>query len=168
MSDRVFPNGYFKKQNIIDYEINSDALLTYHNSFSNGLNVNAAVGGNIMYSYYDLLSAAVIGLNTPGVYSLANGVSDPQVRTTIYKKQVNSLYFTANFSYKNKLFLDITGRNDWSSTLPKNNRSFFYPSVSVSCIINEMVRMPEQINLLKLRASWAQVGNDTDPYKTSG
>lgn len=168
MSDRVFPNGFFKKQNVIDYEINSDALLTYHNSFSNGLNVNAAVGGNIMYSYYDMLSAAVIGLNTPGVYSLANGVSDPQVVTTIYKKQVNSLYFTANFSYMNKLFLDITGRNDWSSTLPKNNRSFFYPSVSVSGILNEWIRMPKEISLLKLRASWAQVGNDTDPYKTSG
>lgn len=167
ISDRVFPNGYFKKQNIFDYEINSDALLTYHTSLDNGININAAAGGNIMYSYYDMLSAAVVGLNTPGVFNLANGVSDPQVIPSTIKKQVNSLYFTANFSYLNKLFLDITGRNDWSSTLPKKNRSFFYPSVSLSAPLNEWISMPRQISLLKLRASWAQVGNDTDPYKTS-
>lgn len=167
LSDKVYPTGYFKKQNIFDYEVNSDALLTYHNSLDFGLNINAAAGGNIMYSYYDMMSASVIGLNTPAVFSLANGVSDPQVRQSIIKKQVNSLYFTANLSYLNKIFLDITGRNDWSSTLPKKNRSFFYPSISLSGVINELISMPKEISLLKLRASWAQVGNDTDPYKTS-
>lgn len=167
LDDKVYPTGYFKKQNIFDYEINSDALLSYHDSFDNGLHVNAAVGGNMMYSYYDMLSAAVIGLNTPGVYKLSNGVSDPQVVTTIRKKAVNSLYFTANFAYEDKLFLDISGRNDWSSTLPRQNRSFFYPSVSLSGILNECVKLPSEISLLKLRASWAQVGNDTNPYKTT-
>lgn len=167
LDDKVYPNGYFKKQNIFDYEVNSDALLSYHDSFDNGLHVNASAGGNLMYSYYDLLSAAVVGLNTPGVYKLSNGISEPQVRTTIRKKSVRSLYFTANFAYLNKLFLDVTGRNDWSSTLPRRNRSFFYPSVGVSALLNEWVRLPRAIDLLKLRASWAQVGNDTDPYKTS-
>ena len=65
------------------------------------------------------------------------------------------------------LFLDITGRNDWSSTLPRKNRSFFYPSVSLSGVLNSMMKMPKWVNLLKVRASWAQVGNDTQPYKTS-
>lgn len=167
LDDKVYPTGYFKKQNIFDYEANSDALLSYHDSFDNGLHVNAAVGGNMMYSYYDMLSAAVIGLNTPGVYKLSNGISEAQVGTTIRKKAVNSLYFTANFSYEDKLFLDISGRNDWSSTLPEQNRSFFYPSVSLSGVLNEWVKLPDEISLLKLRASWAQVGNDTDPYKTS-
>lgn len=165
--DKVYPNGFFKKQNIMDYEVNSDALLSYHDSFNNGLHVNAAIGGNMMYSYYDLLSAAVVGLNTPGVYKLANGISNPQVNTVIRKKMVNSLYFTANFAYRDKLFLDITGRNDWSSTLPSKNRSFFYPSVSLSGIVNEWVELPKVISMLKVRASWAQVGNDTDPYKTA-
>lgn len=165
--DKVYPDGFFKKQNIFDYEINSDALLSYHDSYDNGLHLNAAVGGNMMYSYYDLLAASVIGLNTPGVYKLANGVSNPQVKTTINRKSVNSVYFTANLGYQNRLFLDITGRNDWSSTLPGNNRSFFYPSVSLSAIINEWLDMPNPIDMLKLRLSWAQVGNDTEPYKTA-
>jgi len=165
--DKVYPDGFFKKQNIFDYEVNSDALLSYHDSFSNGLHLNAAVGGNMMYSYYDLLSASVTGLTTPGVYKLSNGVSSPQVVTTIRKKMVNSLYFTANLAYRDKLFLDVTGRNDWSSTLPRQNRSFFYPSVSLSAIVNEWVKLPSFINLLKIRGSWAQVGNDTDPYKTA-
>lgn len=165
--DKVYPTGFFKKQNIFDYEVNSDVLLSYHNSFDNGFNVNASVGGNMMQSYYDLLSASVTGLNTPGVYNLANGVSSPLVNTTIRKKRVNSLYFMANLAYKDMLFLDLTGRNDWSSTLPKQHRSFFYPSVSLSAVVNNIAKLPSWIHLLKVRASWAQVGNDTDPYKTS-
>lgn len=165
--DKVYPTGFFKKQNIFDYEVNSDVLLSYHNSFDNGLNLNASVGGNMMQAYYDLLSASVTGLNTPGVYSLANGVSNPLVTTTIKKKRVNSLYFMANLAYREKLFLDITGRNDWSSTLPRKNRSFFYPSVSLSAVVNNIWKLPTWITLLKVRGSWAQVGNDTNPYKTS-
>lgn len=167
ISDVVYANGFFKKQNVFDYELNSDALLTYHDSFSNGLHVNASVGGNMMNQYYDMLSASVNGLITPGVYKLANGTSNPYVQTIINKRSLNSLYFTANFSYQNKLFVDITGRNDWSSTLPKQNRSFFYPSVSSSVLVNELTKLPEQISMLKIRASWAQVGNDTEPYKTA-
>lgn len=167
VSDVVYGNGFFKKQNVFDYELNSDALLTYHDSFNNGLHVNASVGGNMMVQYYDMLSAEVKGLMTPGVYKLSNGASNPLVRTTINNKAMNSLYFAANFAYKDKLFLDVTGRNDWSSTLPKANRSFFYPSVSLSTIVNKWIALPNEINLMKIRASWAQVGNDTDPYKTS-
>ncbi len=165
--DKVYPTGFFKKQNIFDYEVNSDVLLSYHNSFDNGINLNASVGGNMMQSYYDLLSASVTGLNTPGVYSLANGVSNALVNTTIKKKRVNSLYFMANLAYQEMLFLDVTGRNDWSSTLPRKNRSFFYPSVSLSAVVNSITRLPAWVNLLKVRVSWAQVGNDTNPYKTS-
>ncbi len=167
VSDIVFGKGYFKKQNVFDYELNTDVLLSYHDTYSNGLTLNGAVGGNVMYKYYDALSAAVVGLITPGIYMLANGVSSAVVVTDIRKKAINSLYFTANFSYLNKIFLDVTGRNDWSSTLSADNRSFFYPSVTSSFLINEMVKLPTDISLLKLRASWAQVGNDTDPYKTA-
>lgn len=167
VSDVVYGTGYFRKQNIFQYEANSDALVTYHNSFTNGLHVNASIGGNVMYSYSDMLSAYVVGLMTPGIYKLANGMSTPNVNTDIEHKAINSLYFASNFSWRDKLFMDVTGRNDWSSTLPANHRSFFYPSVTMSALINELVNLPSQISLLKLRASWAQVGNDTDPYKTS-
>lgn len=167
MSDKVYPNGFYKTQNIMDYEVNSDALLSYHTSFDFGLHLNASAGGNMMYSYYNSLSARVIGLNTPAVYMLSNGVSSPIVTPVLRRKRVNSLYFTANLAYRDKLFLDVTGRNDWSSTLPRKHRSFFYPSVSLSGIVGQWVKLPSAISLLKLRASWAQVGNDTDPYKTS-
>lgn len=167
VSDVVYGSGSFKKQNIFQYETNGDALLTYHNSFVNGLHMNVAVGGNMMKNYYDMLSASVTGLMTPGIYKLANGVSSPSVVTTIQQKVINSVYFASNFSWEDKIFLDVTGRNDWSSTLPANHRSFFYPSVTTSVLMNELVKLPQQISLLKLRASWAQVGNDTSPYKTS-
>lgn len=167
MSDKIYPNGFYKTQSITDYEINSDVLLSYHNSLSNGIHFNVSAGGNMMYSYYNSLSSRVIGLNTPAVYKLANGISTPLVSTSLEKKRVNSLYFTANIDYQNKLFMDITGRNDWSSTLPKKNRSFFYPSVSFSGVLNEWFKLPSEISLFKLRASYAQVGNDTNPYKTS-
>lgn len=167
ISDKVYPNGFYKTQNITDYETNTDALLSYHDSYDFGLHLNASVGGNLMYSYYNSLSAYVIGLNTPAVYMLSNGISNPQVTPKLIRKRVNSLYFTANLAYLDKLFLDITGRNDWSSTLPKKHRSFFYPSVSLSALVGQWVKLPSVISFFKVRASWAQVGNDTDPYKTS-
>ena len=115
---------------------------------------------------YSYLGASVTGLVTPGIYKLSNGVSSPFVTSERIRKAINSVYFSANFNWKNLLFLDVTGRNDWSSTLPKDNRSFFYPSVSASASMTDIFTLPEQISFFKLRASWAQVGNDTDPYST--
>ncbi len=167
ISDRSRPNGSFTKTNIFDYELNSDFLLTYNDQFGPNINVNAAAGGNVMYQYYDALTAGVVGLINPGIFTLSNGSSSPQVATAISRKAVNSLYFTAGASYQDKVFLDITGRNDWSSTLPTQNRSFFYPSVGLSVITDQIFEMPKFIDMLKVRGSIAQVGNDTAPYKTS-
>ncbi len=167
MSDVVFGNGYYRKQNIFNYETNSDFLLTYRENFSNGLNFSISAGGNLMKSHYNLLEASVTGLITPRVYKLSNGQSSPYVVSTIRDKAINSVYGSATFSWKNKIFLDVTGRNDWSSTLPEQNRSFFYPSVSTSILLNEIASMPKSIDQAKIRVSLAQVGNDTDPYKTS-
>ncbi len=166
VSDVVFGKGYFRKQNIFNYETNSDALLTYRESFSNGLNMSISTGANMMRQHYNLLDASVTGLITPGVYKLSNGQSSPYVISTENNKALNSLYGSANFSWKNKIFMDITGRNDWSSTLPEKNRSFFYPSVSTSVLINEIFHLSSKIDKAKVRISYAQVGNDTDPYKT--
>ena len=167
VSDVVFGKGFFKKENVFDYEINNDFLLSYHDKYKNSIGMNVSAGGNLMMSKYDYLASSVNGLKTPGIFKLANGSSNPQVITRIRNKAINSLYFLGNFSYKDMIFLDVTGRNDWSSTLPKENRSFFYPSLNASAIINELFSMPREISFFKLRASVAQVGNDTDPYKTS-
>jgi hypothetical protein len=102
--------------------------LSYKDKIGSDINVNASVGGNAMSTNYNRMDASVIGLVIPGVYMLSNGVGTPEVINIARNKKVNSLYSTASFAYKNKWFVDVTGRNDWSSTLPVQNNSFFYPS----------------------------------------
>ena len=167
VSDLIYPNGYYRKRMIFDYEINSDAFLNFHHSFASGLHVNASAGGNMMRLHLDSFDSYVIGLMTPGIYKLANGSSTPISGNGSSDRAKNSLFFSANLAYHNYLFVDVTGRNDWASTLPKDNRSFFYPSVSLSTVLNEITNMPAKIDILKIRASFAQVGNDTSPYRTS-
>ena len=162
-----FPKGYYQQQDVFSYENNTDVLLTYRNQLSNSFNLSVSVGANRMDNKYKMQQAYVKGLITPGVYKLSNGVAAPITTFTERNKRVNSVYGTATLSYANKIFLDVTGRNDWSSTLPSGNNSFFYPSVSTSFILSDLLRLPEQISFAKLRASWAQVGNDTAPYKTA-
>src|SRR5690606_13509723 len=81
------------------------------------------------------------------------------------KKAIYSIYGLASFGYKDAVYLDLTARNDWSSTLPAENRSYFYPSASLSVLLNNALDLGENISLAKIRGGWAQVGNDTDPYK---
>ena len=115
-------------------------------------------------------------LNIPDIYSLNNSRIALVVEQSNVAKRINSLYGAAGLSYKNKLFLDFTGRNDWSSalTLPENLKpfgnevnSYFYSSLALSAIISEMITLPKVISLAKVRASFAQVGNDTDPFTYS-
>ena len=162
-----FPKGYYQQQDVFSYENNTDVLLTYRNQLSNSFNLSVSVEANRMDNKYKMQQAYVKDLITPGVYKLSNGVAAPITTFTERNKRVNSVYGTATLSYANKIFLDVTGRNDWSSTLPSGNNSFFYPSVSTSFILSDLLRLPEQISFAKLRASWAQVGNDTAPYKTA-
>ncbi|WP_090602330.1 SusC/RagA family TonB-linked outer membrane protein [Parapedobacter koreensis] len=166
ISDVVKGNGYFSQQPVMEMETNSDALLTHRESFSNGLDMNLMAGGNLLYYRYNAQEAFIEGLVVPGIYKLSNGSSTPLVNSLIQEKGLNSLYGAANFSWKDKVFVDITARNDWSSTLPKANRSFFYPSINTSLLVHEMVQLPQTVSFLKVRGSLSQVGNDTEPYKT--
>ncbi|MCU7693652.1 SusC/RagA family TonB-linked outer membrane protein [Haoranjiania flava] len=109
------------------------------------------------------------GLIVPGQYFLENSKKNILTEGKVQgNKQINSLYFLTNFGYKDQLFLDITGRNDWSSALVYSdgtgNNSYFYPSVSVSWLAHETFKLPQSISFAKLRTSWAQVGSDTDPF----
>ncbi|MBC9933587.1 SusC/RagA family TonB-linked outer membrane protein [Chitinophaga qingshengii] len=163
-----FGQGFYNKQNMYTQEINTDFLLSYKNAWMNDqFTLTASAGGNTMSNRYDRTDNTLIGLVVPGVYKMTNGVSNPLVATYDSRKRVNSLYGFVNLGYKEKIFLDLTGRNDWSSTLPEANWSFFYPSANLSMIISEMVKMPKAISYLKYRLSLAQVGNDTDPGRTA-
>lgn len=162
-----FAKGFYQQQNVFGFENNTDVLLTYREQLSNSFNLSVSVGANRMDNKYRMQQAYVKDLITPGVYKLSNGVSAPITTFTERNKRVNSVYGTATLSYENKIFLDVTGRNDWSSTLPSYNNSFFYPSVSTSFVLSDLFKLPKEVSFAKLRLSWAQVGNDTDPYKTA-
>jgi TonB-linked SusC/RagA family outer membrane protein len=161
-----YPRGMYREQNVFNYEINTDALLTYKNKINKDINYSVSAGANAMRQTYNFSGMYADQLAQPGVYQISNSldqaVADPQKS----KKAINSIYGSSQLSWKDKIFLDITGRNDWSSTLPYGNNSFFYPSVSTSFLINEIVKLPAIISFAKFRLSWAQVGNDTRPYQT--
>ncbi len=161
-----YPRGMYREQNVFNYEINTDALLTYKDKINSALNYNISAGGNLMRQTYNFTGLYADQLSQPDIYQISNSldqaVADPQKT----QKAINSLYALTQFSFQDKVFLDLTGRNDWSSTLPYGNNSFFYPSVSSSFVLNELLNLPSAISFSKLRLSWAQVGNDTRPYQT--
>nr|WP_262713424.1 SusC/RagA family TonB-linked outer membrane protein [Gelidibacter salicanalis] len=162
-----YKQGYYETQDIWKQEVNTDFLLSYETDLSALVSLSASVGGNSMDYKYRRTDAFVDGLVVPNVYKLANGVNNPLVQTYDKNKKVNSLYGLFSLGFDNKIFLDVTGRNDWSSTLPAQNNAFFYPSANVSFIMTEIFSLPKAMDYLKYRFSYAQVGNDTDPYKTS-
>lgn len=166
ISSRRFVNGFYKEQNIIRYEMNSDFLLSYNKSFNSDFKFGASVGGNRMSSAYNRTRAYINQLVIPGEYTLVNGVDRPFFTPYRSEKRINSVYGFTNISYKDFLFLELTARNDWSSTLPENNNSYFYPSVNTSIILSDIFKWRgSAVDYAKLRLSYAEVGNDTDPYR---
>jgi TonB-linked SusC/RagA family outer membrane protein len=153
--------------NLSRFERNADFLLSYKRDVNN-FSFSVSGGGNARYQKNSDLSTASgngTGLVIPGLYTLAN-IAPASIRYSNYlsERAVFSAYGLANIGFKDMIYLDLTARNDWSSTLPKANRSYFYPSASLSVLLNEMIPMPNQVSLFKVRGSWAQVGNDTNPY----
>jgi TonB-linked SusC/RagA family outer membrane protein len=169
------PKGHYSVQDINYQESNSDFLLSY-NKVVGDWDFSASVGGNIMnrIGSSNLTSSFTSGsgsnrrngLVVPGIYNVENiPLDNIQVSSTVNEKAIYSLYALASVGYKGQLYLDVTGRNDWSSTLPEESRSYFYPSASLSWLANYTFDLPENVSLLKLRGGWAKVGNDTDPYR---
>jgi TonB-linked SusC/RagA family outer membrane protein len=172
-STQRFPFGEYRETGIVNEERNSDFLFTFNKDINSDFSVNATLGGNQMRQTSRWKEDVAGQLNIPGIYSLNNSRIALVAEQSNVAKRINSLYGSAGVSWKNKLFLDFTGRNDWSSalTLPeelkafgKEVNSYFYSSVALSAIVSDMVKLPELISFLKLRASVAQVGNDTDPF----
>ena len=148
-------------------ELNSDFLVSYKKKIGK-FEIDPSVGGNIMIQRKNEMYAGGDPLVLAGLYTLSNVDRDGLTYyDEMYDKDIYSVYALCNLSYNNMLFLDLTARNDWSSTLPEDNRSYFYPSASLSALVNEMVTLPSWISLLKLRTGLSQVGKDTDPYVIS-
>ncbi|MBS4073070.1 MAG: SusC/RagA family TonB-linked outer membrane protein [Algoriphagus sp.] len=166
-STQRFPKGSYREDDLFFSEQNSDFLLTYSETTKPTWSYSVAVGGNAMRQDNRYVETVAPQLLIPGIYNFTNTAVNLQVNQFTSEKRINSLYGFGQIGYKNVLFLDVTGRNDWSSTLPVSNNSYFYPSATLSAVVSDMITMPKAISFLKLRGAYAEVGNDTDPYALS-
>ncbi|WP_159635411.1 SusC/RagA family TonB-linked outer membrane protein [Sphingobacterium composti Ten et al. 2007 non Yoo et al. 2007] len=160
-----YTQGYYKEQDANWLEHNTDFLVNYREQLTDKIKMTVGAGGNIRKEESNSKSTSATGLMLPGIFKLSNALNNLYVQPTKYERQVNGLYALANFSFDDMIFLDLTARNDWSSTLPKGNNSYFYPSVTSSFILSDIFKLPSQVSFSKLRVSFAQVGSDTEPYR---
>ncbi len=158
--------GQYSEEVFRSQETNTDLILTFSKELGTDFSLTAMAGGLLRTNYYKRNFTQVGQLVVDGIYNLSNSVpSLNTVQSMILQRESQSVFGSMQLGFRNALFLDVTGRNDWSSTLPAANRSYFYPSVALSAVVTELLNV--QSNVLsfgKVRASWASVGNDTDPY----
>jgi TonB-linked SusC/RagA family outer membrane protein len=170
--NRRTSNGEYRIDQYNVTELVHDLMVTATHKFNEDFEGSLMLGNNIRQRQTNTLSSATNasgGLVVPGWYNLGNSNGPVNVISDLLsKRRLIGLYADLNLSYKNFLFLQATARNDWSSTLPAQNNSFFYPSVSGSFVFSELLKSSSVSDVLtygKIRSSWAQVGNDTDPYQ---
>lgn len=156
----------FEEQILRKQENNVDIILSFNKNLNDIFSLDAKAGGMHRTNYYKRNYTNVNDVTINGLHNLGNNATPNTDVSGIYEKEVQSVFGAASIGYKGYLFLDLTARNDWSSTLPVDNNSYFYPSVSMSAILSDMFDIQSPVlSLAKIRASWAQVGNDTDPYQ---
>lgn len=155
--------GYMQISNFHNQMYNFEILGTYNNRWGD-FDVTATAGGNIykVDNLTNLISAQDMQIRDVIALMSFNETSNQQ---TTYRKQINSLFAAANIGWRNLIYLDATVRGDHSSTLPTGNNTYVYPSFSGSLVFSELIRRPDILPYGKVRASWAQVGSDTDPYQ---
>ena len=159
--------GYYALQRAGGYSLNNDAILTADHKFGD-FSVDGFIGGSVYYWKKDqILGETQNGLQIPEYYSLKGSADPAKVSSGIRKSLTNSIYAKASVAWKSALFLDVTARNDWSSTLPQETRSYFYPSVAGSVVLSEFIPMPEIFDFWKIRASWTQTKQALDVYDTN-
>jgi TonB-linked SusC/RagA family outer membrane protein len=146
-------------------EINSDFLLNYNKKITPDFLLNASLGGNMLTQKWYGMYTSNGSLLKPNLFTVSNAFSLTSQEWGATKKQ-NSLFGFSTLGFRNYLFLDLTARNDWSSTLPPESWSYFYPSTGLTWVASDMFKsLPGWLTFAKVRASLAQVGNDTDPYR---
>lgn len=165
VGDMDFPTGFYGETTSTFKEINTDFLIAFEKNLSTDFNFSFNLGGNRMDRYYQRTYGEASELAIPGVYNVANSAVTPVTTNYHSTKRMNSLYGFGQIGYKNAIFLDYSVRNDWSSTLPMDNNSYLYPAISASGVLTDLFGIDSNIlSFAKVRASWAQVGGDTDPY----
>ena len=143
--------------------LNAELLMLYNHSWGD-FDLNATLGGNIFKVDNKTYTMKGINQQMMNLETIMN-YSEQHVQQDTYKKQINSLYGSASLGYKHTYYLEGTLRGDKSSTLPLNHNTYVYPSVSGSMVFSEFIKNKHIISFGKVRASWAKVGSDTDPYQ---
>lgn len=153
--------GSVTDYNLGTIRINSDFLVGLNRQLHSDLGLRATVATSLRHDERHYDEGSVLGLVVPGVFNLGNSTNTPETEGKRYGARQVAVWGDVNFDYKNYLFLQITGRNDWVSTLSPENRSFFYPSVNLSFIPSEAITALQGspvLDFLKLRAAWSRVG----------
>lgn len=165
----ISSQGLIDRGTITNRELTSSLRFTASRSFDawlDGLNAELILGNDIFDSSYDRVSVTGTDFGTPRFFDLSNtaNVSTSEAQT---ERRVIGVYGDLSLSYRDYLFLSLTGRNDWSSTLPDDNNSFFYPSASLGFVFTEVLGVPSFFDYGKVRLSASEVGKDADPYETN-
>ena len=174
----VAPDGAIKKDwqkgmlsdNTMRYRYLTNNLMSNWNGQFGDFNVNLMLGGSTDYTKNVRNYQMAWNFAVPEFFSFDNaGNEDKKFQHTMSRKRLISAFGEFRMDWRNAIFLTVTGRNDWTSTLPKENRSYFYPSVSGAIAFTELFResLPDWFSFGKIRASWAEVGKDTGPYETN-
>ena len=160
-------NGRYTINKAWGWSLNGDAIMSY--SKNAGKFSFDVMGGATIYRWVDqnLLASTKNGLTSPTYYSLNGSVEAPTISPGFTQRQVNSLFGRASIGWNNAVFLDFTGRNDWNSSQPESTRDYFYPSIGSSVVLSEFIKLPEIIDMWKLRGSWATFKTPADVYATN-
>jgi TonB-linked SusC/RagA family outer membrane protein len=148
------------------FELNADYLLQYNTELSSTFDLNLSTGGSLRRRSGTSAFIAAGGLDYTNLFTFNNGLRRNGGQSAPGKIEQQSLYAAAQLGFKDALFLDLTGRNDWYSTLPAANRSQFYYSATASAVLSQLLTVPDALSFLKLRASYAQAGKDASVYQT--
>lgn len=159
----VRPGGKYFETHARYQERNFDLLFNGKNSISEAVKITYNVGASSLDRRYSSFQNMANGLSIPNEFSLKMATTPEFLLINGYQRRLNSIYGSAQLAFFDNIFLDMTARNDWTSTL-KSPHSYFYPSIGVSAIFNEWLKLPAWVSYGKLRASYTQVGNDPDPY----
>jgi TonB-linked SusC/RagA family outer membrane protein len=155
------PDGTYNQNTLRFSEINAEFLLGYKKQLTEDINFNINLGGNKMKRKIDQTFGGITGLELPDFYNLSNIKSGTTaISGNDYNEiRIGSVFGFGEVSYKNYLYVNFSGRNDWASVLPSENNSFFYPAVSGSLVLSEILGMQQSsVNYLKLRGGWSKVG----------
>lgn len=156
--------GLYRIDKDYGWSTNDDIMLSYQKKISD-FTIDLMAGGTIYRWVDESLSASTKGgLSSPTYYSLKGSVEPPTITPGYWSRQVNSLYGRAAIGWKNAIFLEATGRNDWNSSQPEENRDYFYPSIGSSIVLSELFSMPAFTDMWKIRGSWATFKTPADVY----